>query len=299
MRSFAVLLATALLAAGAEGKPAGEGRAKEQAWLAGRKPAPALAYLLSAGKASLHPLGGSLLTAEAKPETFRLSLTGPVFLMQDGAVFLGGGRLLSEKAGRALSRLIKKKTAFSMEAILMPANRDQKGPARMVSISYDGKVRNFTLGQTGNNWVVRLRTPQTGGNGSKPEVRVEGLAAQRTHVLVTYDGTTERIYLNGKEAQASADHAGGVAKWATDFPLVLGNEAYDARDWSGVIRFVAFYDSVVTAEQAAALAAALPAGDPPLGSGPSPRPEKPEREEKDPLADAPKRGDAIQGLTWP
>ena len=67
------------------------------------------------------------------------------------------------------------------------------------------------------------------------------------------------------------------SRLATLYTL-LGNEAYDPRDWSGMIRFVAFYTRVLTAAEVWAAAGSLPAGSPPLGRGAPPPAAKPSRE---------------------
>jgi hypothetical protein len=119
-----------------------------------------------------------------------------------------------------------------------------------VSISLDGSFRNFTLGQEGTSWVVRLRTTRTGANGTSPELRVPGLMPRLTHVVVTYDGRTERIYLDGRQARESTKVAGSLSGWETQkFALVLGNEFNDRRDWAGTIKFVAFYARALSAEE--------------------------------------------------
>ena len=267
----------------AEERPAFAAEASASAewarWLRSRPVGkPALAYLFSADPESLGPLGGSLLEG-AKPEEFALSLTGPTYRISAGAVFLGGGRLLSLRAGRELAREIRRKGVFSMEAVVQPADKRRGGPARIVSLSFDGTVRNFTLGQEADRWVVRLRTSRTGDNATSPEVHVPGLSPRRTHVVVSYDGKVERVYLDGEEARSTDEVAGELNGWDPSFPLVVGNEAYDARDWEGLVRFVAFYTRVLSPEEIRAASKALPPGDPPLGQShlpPPPRPSLPE-----------------------
>ena len=53
-------------------------------------------------------------------------------------------------------------------------------------------MRNFTLGQQGADLVIRLRTPQTGLNGSPLETIVDGVFATPSgrDIIVTYDGAT-------------------------------------------------------------------------------------------------------------
>jgi len=194
------------------------------------------------------------------PAGLLLKSDGPVAITAAGATFADGSKLYSEQAGRTLSRLIKKSGAFTVETLVRPADGKHRGPARIVSISQDGGQRNFTLGQENDRWVVRLRTSKTGANGTSPEVRVPGLSRRLTHVVVTFDGRTERIYLNGSEAKSSTEVAGSLDSWAEGFPLVLGNEFKDRRDWAGSIQLVAFYFKALSAEDVRKLLGKLPAG---------------------------------------
>jgi len=239
------------------------GRAGEKEWLRKRGlPAPELAYLFS-GKGTRTPLGGSLAA-----EAHRLKASGPVTVTAAGAVFRDGGKLLSLEAGRALAARIKAARAFSVEALVRPADTRHRGPARIVSLSYDGLKRNFTLGQEGASWSIRLRTSRTGANGTNPQVSVSGLTTKMTHVVVTFDGKVERIYLDGRQVQQSTAVAGDLDGWdAKRFPLVLGNEAREPRNWAGTIKFAAVYARVLSADHIRKAHNNLPPGSAPTSPG--------------------------------
>ena len=268
----------------APAKPPESPREKARKWLKSRPvPMPALAYLFDADNKALEPLGGTMLREKDGAESYRLEATGPVYLSKNGAVFIDGSRLLSTRAGQDLSRLIKSKKVLSVEAVITPADTHRGGPARIVSISYDGGVRNFTLGQENDDWVVRLRTTKTDGNGTNPQLNYDKtLGTRRTHVVFTYDGNQETIHIDGRKVAKKNRITGDLSNWDTRFPLVFGNEAYDVRNWEGVIRFAAFYDRVLAPGEVEKLAKALPSGDPPLGRITSPPPKKPPLEEPKP-----------------
>lgn len=233
------------------------GRAAERGWLEKRGLPPAeLVYLFSEAGKALSPLGGSLAD-----EKCLLAASGPVRITADGALFRDGGKLLSLEAGKALARRIKAAGRFSVETLAAPADARHGGPARIISLSYDGNVRNFTLAQQGEQWVVRLRTSRTGANGTSPEVSAGRLYPKWTHVVVTYDGKVERIYLDGREAKSSTEVAGSLESWnAEKYPLVMGNEAYDPRNWAGAIKFAAFYSRALSAEEVRKALKDLPPG---------------------------------------
>jgi hypothetical protein len=235
-------------------------------WLNKRPASPAVAYLFGKDRSSLAPIGGTLVKEPYNRKAMALEASGHVYLTDRGAVFLDGGRLLSVSAGRALSQAIRKSGKLSVEALLFPGDTRHDGPARIVSISRDGSVRNLTLGQEGSRWIVRLRTTSAGENGTSPEHRSRGLTVAYTHVVATYDRKTVKVYVNGEKVYKSNDGSGPITNWVDDFPLVIGNEAYEARDWAGVVRFVAFYDRHLNDNQVRKLSAALPDGDPILGT---------------------------------
>lgn len=265
-------------------EPPKDPREEARRWLSSRPvPMPALAYLFDDYNESLEPLGGTLLAETGKAAELKLEASGPVYLSKSGAVFLDGSRLLSTSAGQEISSLMRSKKVLSVEAITMPADTQRGGPARVVSISYDGGIRNFTLGQENDDWVVRLRTTKTDGNGTNPQLNYDKmLQTRRTHILFTYDGERESIYVDGKKVQTDSRISGDLSNWDTRFPLTLGNEAYDVRNWAGLIRFVAFYDRAVSAADADKMAGSLPPGDPPLGWSPAPPPPKPPLEKEEP-----------------
>ena len=257
-------------------------------WLDGRVArAPLLAYLFGRG-GDLVPCGGSLVRGRGEADelrdvvaavrrlaSFELVIEGPVETVDGGVRLSDSGRLSSVAAGRALADRIKASTEFTVEAIVAPADTRHGGPARIVTLSRDGNVRNFTLGQEGDEWAVRLRTTKTNENGTSHDLEVRGLTPSRVHIVVTWDGTALVVYVNGEEAKR-AGVPGDVSAWDSSFALGLGNEFEDRRDWSGMIRFVAFYDVALAPSDVAKAFASLPPGDEAIA------PRKPPAADEDP-----------------
>lgn len=67
-------------------------------------------------------------------------------------------------AARLADALIASR-ACTIDAWIAPASLAQSGPARIVTFSADTARRNFTLGQKGAGYEVRLRTERTSANG--------------------------------------------------------------------------------------------------------------------------------------
>ena len=107
-------------------------------------------------------------------------------------------RLQTPAPAAELSRRLQKACRFTLSIKLSTEDTDQRGPARIVTLSKDPGHRNFTLGQQGPDFVFRLRTPLTGLNGVMPELVVPGIFDRTDFqtLVITYDGATLRLYHN-------------------------------------------------------------------------------------------------------
>lgn len=159
--------------------------------------------------------------------------------------------VFSSAPATAIVDAIRASGQFTLEAWLTPASDNQTGPARIVTISRDSSVRNVTLGQTGNSYIVRLRTSGTNEQGSPDMVAPAGTvsADELQHVVVTFDGQTTTIYVDGNPVADSTAHAGSLAGWDPSMSLVLGNEFDGNRRWFGSIHLVAFYAQALSPNQ--------------------------------------------------
>ena len=108
---------------------------------------------------------------------------------------------LYAEAVQPLNQAIQQQAQFTVDVIVTPENLQQGGPARMVSLSQDSRNRNLTLGQSGRDFVIRLRTPITGRNGANPPIAVPQVFTDQSprHLIVTYRNPTLRVYVDGIE----------------------------------------------------------------------------------------------------
>ena len=160
--------------------------------------------------------------------------------------------IASQRPATELSQAIMETGEATIEAWVQPATLDQTGPARIVTLSRDPAVRNFTLGQDGDRYIVRFRTSDTDPNGTPSLDSPEGAATtELAHVLYTRaaDGTV-RLYVDGREV-ATREVTGDLAVWSDEFRLGLANELTRDRTWLGVIRRVAIYDRALSPEEVA------------------------------------------------
>ena len=137
---------------------------------------------------------------------------------------------------------------ITIEAWVNPANTTQDGPSRIVTLSANTSVRNFTLGQENNAYDIRLRTTSTSPNGT-PSLRTPNgaLTTQLTHVVYTrsHSSGVTRAYINGVLVK-TGNAPSSFSNWDQSFRLALANELTLNRTWLGELHLVAIYDRDLT-----------------------------------------------------
>jgi hypothetical protein len=183
-----------------------------------------------------------------------LTLSGDVTWVGGWGINIRSGKAQgSTNASRKLHDRIKLTNEYTIEAWAAPANVNQED-TRIVTYSAGTMQRNFTLGQTQYSYDFYGRSTSTSANGA-PLLRTadadEDAQATLQHVVVTFDPVNgRRIYVNGTDTGDTDPAPGGtLADWDNTFALVLGNEASNDRQWSGVLRLAAIHDRAMTPTQ--------------------------------------------------
>lgn len=111
-------------------------------------------------------------------------------------VCAGGGADRSVR--RRLARLATLGQHVELSATVRSASAEQEGPARIVTFSTSEALRNATLGQSGRDLVLRLRTPFAGENGTRIEFDLPAAVptGERTRVRAVYDDA--RVILSSR-----------------------------------------------------------------------------------------------------
>jgi hypothetical protein len=160
------------------------------------------------------------------------------------------GAFLAADGNAPLLDACRKSNELTVEATIIPDSLKQDGPARIVSFSKDSGSRNFTLGQSGDELIFRLRTPKTGSNGTKPQVTLAKLAAGKPHhVVVSYRPGRLLCVVNGEQTRYTAKVKGTFHNWEP-MQLIFGDEYADSRDWHGRIEGVAIYSRFIGPKEA-------------------------------------------------
>ncbi len=180
-----------------------------------------VAYLL-AGSYPINPLprfdnSGATLT----PEALRFEAPGIAYTPQPPA-------WLNEViAGQPLEILLELRTA----------DRRQGGPARILTVSANTGQRNLTIGQSGDDLIIRLRRSEETFNGT-PAYVLPGVfnSTAIQHIHLALKGKLLTVTVNGVQRLREPLPHDALKSWAPGHRLALGNEITFDRPWLGVIR---------------------------------------------------------------
>jgi hypothetical protein len=178
--------------------------------------------------------GGSLPVATSGPT---ISWTSP------GMSVVGRVVIASTANASAIQSRCNTSNELTVEAWIKPSSVDQDGPARIVTMSYTGTVpnRNFTLAQSGDHFVFRLRNKELDA-GIVERPSDGGVALALTHVAVTARANGELTFWVNGTPTTHALPPGGFG--FQPFRLALANEIdgfTSERLWRGDYRLVAVY----------------------------------------------------------
>ena len=184
-----------------------------------------------------------------------LTISGNVTLAGGWGINVGAGgkAQATTQSSQKIYSMIQATGEFSVEAWVAPALVAVDN-SYMVSYSGGDTTRNFTLGQTNQDYDFMLRTSNTALTGL-PQLKTPdaamALQASLQHVVLTYDAVNGRqIYVNGALVPVADPQKGGtIATWDSTFALVLGNEVSGDRSWQGLIKFVAIHSRSMTPAQ--------------------------------------------------
>lgn len=161
--------------------------------------------------------------------------------------------IASNGPAEKLNEACRSSNEITLEVWCAPANKNQDGPARLVSLSQNVHSRNLTLGQglwgsqPSDLYDVRLRTTERSANGMPSFSTPAGsLTREMTHVVFTRNSSgLARLHLNGVVV-SETNIPGDLSTWNPRFPLLLGNETTGEYPWLGQVFLVAVYDRFLT-----------------------------------------------------
>lgn len=156
------------------------------------------------------------------------------------------GMLRTQQPPVRMYRELVARRSFSIESWFGTDAMSQSGPARILTSSPDPWDRNFTIAQSLDTLVVRLKANnELGMLVHKVDARLTPGNLQ--HLVVTYDGSRTRVFLDGVMKAVFEATDADLQDWDLSYPLVLGNENTGGRAWKGRLRYLAVYSDVLDA----------------------------------------------------
>lgn len=162
--------------------------------------------------------------------------------------------LATEASATRLIDSIKTSNEISIEAWFKPAALNVNGLARILTLSGGATTRNFTLGQSGANFHLGLRSTTTDANASNKALAAGQTANALTHLVCTRSSDSSvKMYLDGAEIASRAVN-GNFSNWDGSFRLALGDEIAGTNDgikraWLGEYHLVAIYSRALSEQE--------------------------------------------------
>jgi len=219
--------------------------------VSGSPPPPPPTTRITTGLQTLYPFregsGTTVNDVSGIGTPLNLNISGDTTWSAAGLTVNSNSLIASAGAATKVIDAVKSSNAITMEAWVTPANTTQSGPARIASLSLDPYNRNFTLGQQGNRYDIRLRTTGTSNNGIPSVGTATGtLTLAQTHLVYTRDATgIVNLYKNGALLSTS-NVSGNMSNWDNGYRLGLANELSADRPWLGSLHLVAIYNRALS-----------------------------------------------------
>jgi len=187
----------------------------------------------------------------ARISPFRAALPGPA--AWGITVGAGGKAQASTSSSRKVQNLIAATGEYTIEAWVAPA-LVAADKSYMVSYSGGDTVRNFTLGQTNQQYDFLMRSSNSDLNGMaqlQTPIAAMLLQASLQHVVLTYDPINGRqIYVNGVNSGVmDAQKGGNIGNWDSTFAVVLGKRSFRRSLLAGTHQVRRHHDRALTASQ--------------------------------------------------
>jgi hypothetical protein len=162
---------------------------------------------------------------------------------------LAGGAFVAESGAEELLAACRATDALTVEFVASSAR--PVGSGAVMSFS-SGDGRNFTVSQTAEKLLLRLRTSRTGQDGSDPPVELCRLPDDGAHhVVVSYGKRGLVCCLDGRPVSMTNRLKGGFDGWGPA-ELAFGDEPDGGADWAGRLEGVAIYNRALSPEEARA-----------------------------------------------
>jgi hypothetical protein len=154
-----------------------------------------------------------------------------------GAIDLAGGWLTETDGGRDVTTHLREAGEFTLEIVLLPAEKQPADRTTIVSLAGDGEQANLELAQEKDEFVFKV---QTDGEVSKQLLRIPVIAAKRpVHLTITCAHGELLAYRDGEKVDRK-EVSGSLAEWNSG-PLAIGGDVQGNSPWHGAIEALAIH----------------------------------------------------------
>lgn len=163
--------------------------------------------------------------ATGVPPLRRIGASDDVSPTPDGTTLDGEHWWRSVDPVDGVSEAIVTSRSFEVVLDVETTSGDQFGPARILTISDGVLTRNLTVGQSGTDLALRVRSALLGSDGSDPEIIVPDVfhAGEAQRIVVRYAGEVVEVVVDGASSSAWRLDLGGevaVALWSFPHAIV-------------------------------------------------------------------------------
>lgn len=178
----------------------------------------------------------------------------------NGVVMSGGtGSVASLGSATKVINALQLTNTSTFEAWVEPVNLKLVAP--IVSIDSGASSRNFVMLQRKNDMEIILWHTNKDNDGH-PRIltSTDPLTQNLIYLVHTYDGATEKLYVDGVVHPTMVLSSGTYANWVTTETFSVGNLATLDAGWKGTVRLVAVYDRPLSEAEVQQNFAAGPTG---------------------------------------
>ena len=177
-----------------------------------------------------------------------LELSGAASWLPGGqGIAFSGGRVGTTNPATKLITQLQSTSQSTFEVWIRPANLTQTGPAALLAVDDVAGASSVQIGQRTNDFRTELLNTGKNGSDARPWLwNANVVTTQTQHLVHTYDGTTERVYLDGVLQPNTVVRTGVFSNWGSDHLLSIGNTAASDRFYTGEVHLVAVYNRALS-----------------------------------------------------
>jgi xanthosine utilization system XapX-like protein len=174
---------------------------------------------------------------------FRFDYQGPqkvtsgLQALEGGGVRFEGPSVLRTKAAPVWVDAAVASGQLDIDLRLRSADPNQRGPARIVTLSDGSLRRNFMVSQKGSDLLVRARREGADDNGAPP-LKVDNVFKEPKdlRIEVRFRDRLIEIFVDGQPRYREVLKRSSLDLWDTSYRLGIGDEVDGARGWDGELR---------------------------------------------------------------